>query len=85
MLTGDTKRVAEAVAAELGVDEVRSDLLPADKVSKVEELLGQQRGKAKLAFVGDGINDAPVLSRADIGIAMAPGQRRRHRGRRHSC
>ena len=70
MLTGDTKRVAEAVAAELGVDEVRSDLLPADKVSKVEELLGQQRGKAKLAFVGDGINDAPVLSRADIGIAM---------------
>ncbi len=70
MLTGDTKRVAEAVAAELGVDEVHSDLLPADKVSKVEELLGQQRGKAKLAFVGDGINDAPVLSRADIGIAM---------------
>ena len=70
MLTGDTKRVAESVAAELGVDEVRSDLLPADKVSKVEELLGQQRGKAKLAFVGDGINDAPVLSRADIGIAM---------------
>ena len=70
MLTGDTKRVAEAVAAELGVDEVRSDLLPSDKVSKVEELLGQQRGKAKLAFVGDGINDAPVLSRADIGIAM---------------
>ena len=70
MLTGDTKRVAEAVAAELGVDEVRSALLPADKVSKVEELLGQQRGKAKLAFVGDGINDAPVLSRADIGIAM---------------
>ena len=64
MLTGDTKRVA------VGVDEVRSDLLPADKVSMVEELLGQQRGKAKLAFVGDGINDAPVLSRADIGIAM---------------
>ena len=70
MLTGDTKLVAEAVAAELGVDEVHSDLLPADKVSKVEDLLGQQRGKAKLAFVGDGINDAPVLSRADIGIAM---------------
>ena len=70
MLTGDTKRVAESVAAELGVDEVHSDLLPADKVSKVEELLTCQHGKAKLAFVGDGINDAPVLSRADIGIAM---------------
>ena len=70
MLTGDAKRVAESVAAELGVDEVHSDLLPADKVSKVEELLTYQHGKAKLAFVGDGINDAPVLSRADIGIAM---------------
>ena len=70
MLTGDAKKVAESVAAELGVDEVHSDLLPAGKVSKVEELLGRQRGKAKLAFVGDGINDAPVLSRADIGIAM---------------
>ena len=70
MLTGDAKRVAESVAAELGVDEVHSDLLPADKVSKVEELLTCQHGKAKLAFVGDGINDAPVLSRADIGIAM---------------
>ena len=70
MLTGDAKRVAESVAAELGVDEVHSDLLPADKVSKVEELLSCQHGKAKLAFVGDGINDAPVLSRADIGIAM---------------
>ena len=70
MLTGDAKKVAEAVSKELCVDEVYSDLLPADKVSKVEALLSQQSGKAKLAFVGDGINDAPVLSRADIGIAM---------------
>ena len=70
MLTGDAKKVAEAVAAELGVDEVHSELLPGDKVAQVEQLLGDQRGKAKLAFVGDGINDAPVLSRADIGIAM---------------
>ena len=70
MLTGDTKKVADAVAAELGVDEVHSELLPGDKVAQVEQLLGDQRGKAKLAFVGDGINDAPVLSRADIGIAM---------------
>ena len=68
MLTGDVKKVADAVASELGVDEVHSDLLPADKVGKVEELLRQQHGK--LAFVGDGINDAPVLGRADIGIAM---------------
>ena len=70
MLTGDTKRVADAVAAELGIHEVCSELLPADKVSKVEELLVRKSGKEKLAFVGDGINDAPVLSRADIGIAM---------------
>ena len=70
MLTGDAKKVAASVAKELGVDEVYADLLPADKVSKVESLLSQQSGKAKLAFVGDGINDAPVLSRADIGIAM---------------
>lgn len=70
MLTGDTKRVADAVAAELGIQEVCSELLPADKVSRVEELLAGKRGKEKLAFVGDGINDAPVLSRADIGIAM---------------
>ena len=70
MLTGDAKKVADSVAMELGVDEVYSDLLPADKVEKVEALLSQQSGKAKLAFVGDGINDAPVLSRADIGIAM---------------
>ena len=70
MLTGDAKKVADAVAAELGVDEVHSELLPGDKVAQVERLLGDQRGKAKLAFVGDGINDAPVLSRADIGIAM---------------
>lgn len=70
MLTGDAKRIADATAAELGIDEVYSELLPADKVSKVEELLGSLGGKEKLAFVGDGINDAPVLSRADIGIAM---------------
>ena len=70
MLTGDTKRVADAVAAELGIHEVCSELLPADKVSKVDELLVRKSGKEKLAFVGDGINDAPVLSRADIGIAM---------------
>ena len=70
MLTGDAKKVAASVAKELGVDEVYSDLLPAGKVEKVEALLSQQSGKAKLAFVGDGINDAPVLSRADIGIAM---------------
>lgn len=70
MLTGDAKVVAEKVAADLGVDEVHSQLLPGDKVSEVERLLGETTGKAKLAFVGDGINDAPVLSRADIGIAM---------------
>lgn len=70
MLTGDAKRIADATAAQLGIDEVYSELLPADKVSKVEELLGDLGGKEKLAFVGDGINDAPVLSRADIGIAM---------------
>lgn len=70
MLTGDTGKVAQAVASELGVDEVYSDLLPGDKVDKVEELLAACQPKEKLAFVGDGINDAPVLSRADIGIAM---------------
>ena len=70
MLTGDAKKVADAVAAELGVDEVHGELLPGDKVDKVESLLAQQSGKAKLAFVGDGVNDAPVLGRADIGIAM---------------
>ena len=70
MLTGDAKAVADKVASELGVDEVHSQLLPGDKVREVERLLGEKSGKAKLAFVGDGINDAPVLSRADIGIAM---------------
>ena len=70
MLTGDSKRVADQVAGELGIQEVYSELLPADKVSRVEELLNKKSEKAKLAFVGDGINDAPVLSRADIGIAM---------------
>ncbi len=70
MLTGDAKKVANQVASSLGIDEVYSELLPADKVDKVEELLRVKSGKAKLAFVGDGINDAPVLSRADIGIAM---------------
>ena len=70
MLTGDSDKVAQAVAAQLGVDEVHSELLPADKVKQVESLLAQEGEKKKLAFVGDGINDAPVLSRADIGIAM---------------
>ena len=70
MLTGDAKRVADEVAAELGVDEVRSELLPGDKVAEVEKLLARKSGKARLAFVGDGINDAPVLTRSDIGIAM---------------
>ena len=70
MLTGDRKNVADAVASELGIKEVYSELLPADKVTKVEELLANKEEKDKLAFVGDGINDAPVLSRADIGIAM---------------
>ena len=70
MLTGDSRKVAEHVAADLGIDEVHAGLLPADKVAKVEELLAQKPARGKLAFVGDGINDAPVLSRADIGIAM---------------
>ena len=70
MLTGDAKKVAEQVASDLGIDWVFSELLPADKVSQVEKLLEMKTGKAKLAFVGDGINDAPVLSRADIGVAM---------------
>ncbi len=70
MLTGDAKNVADQVAAELGIDEVYSELLPADKVAKVEQILASKGAKEKLAFVGDGINDAPVLSRADIGIAM---------------
>ena len=70
MLTGDMKRVAERVALDLNIDEVYSELLPGDKVEKVEELLAQKKEKENLAFVGDGINDAPVLSRADIGIAM---------------
>ena len=70
MLTGDAKRVAEEVAGSLGIDEMYSELLPGDKVTKVEELLAAKSGKEKLAFVGEGINDAPVLTRADIGIAM---------------
>ena len=70
MLTGDAKKVAESVAEKLGIDEVYSELLPADKVSEVEKMLTLKSEKEKLAFVGDGINDAPVLTRADIGIAM---------------
>ena len=70
MLSGDSRKVAEHVAKELGIDEVRSELMPADKVRIVEELLEQNKSRGKLAFVGDGINDAPVLSRADLGIAM---------------
>ena len=70
ILTGDSKHVAEAVAKDLGITEVRSELLPADKVTAVEELLAEKTGKDVLVFVGDGINDAPVLSRADIGVAM---------------
>ena len=70
MLTGDDHRVAESVGASLDIDRIYAELLPGDKVEKVEELLGEKKGKGKVAFVGDGINDAPVLSRADIGIAM---------------
>ena len=70
MLTGDNKKVADSVAGELNITRVYSELLPQDKVAKVEELLADTARKGKLAFVGDGINDAPVLSRADVGIAM---------------
>ena len=71
MLTGDTKAVGEKVAGKLGLDLVYTELLPADKVAHMEELLARTSEKGRLAFVGDGINDAPVLARADIGIAMA--------------
>lgn len=70
MLTGDRKEAADAVAGELGIDEVHAELLPADKVSQVEQLLSTSSKNARVAFVGDGINDAPVLMRADVGIAM---------------
>ena len=70
MLTGDNKAAAEAIAREAGVDQVYAQLLPADKVERVEKLIHEQHGKDTLAFVGDGINDAPVLMRADVGIAM---------------
>ena len=70
MLTGDRKEAADQVAAQIGIDEVYAELLPGDKVERVEQLLAAQTGKEKLAFAGDGINDAPVLTRADIGIAM---------------
>ena len=70
MLTGDASAVAEHVAQKLGIDQVYGQLLPGDKVAKVEQLLAERKGGGKLAFVGDGVNDAPVLSRADIGIAM---------------
>ena len=70
MLTGDNKLVAEEVAKNIGIDEVYSELLPGDKVGKVEELLNRSDTKGKVVFVGDGINDAPVLARADIGVAM---------------
>ena len=70
MLTGDSKEVAEKVANDIGIDEVYSELLPSDKVNKLEEVLNKKVGNGKVLFVGDGINDAPVLTRADIGIAM---------------
>ena len=70
MLTGDNRSVADKVAKDIGIDEVYSELLPGDKVSKVEEILNKRRFKGKVLFVGDGINDAPVLARADIGVAM---------------
>ena len=70
MLTGDTAKTAQRVGTALGIDEIHSELLPADKVAQVERLLGEKGVKENLAFVGDGINDAPVLSRADIGVAM---------------
>ena len=70
MLTGDSKEVAEKVANDIGIDEIYSELLPSDKVNKLEEVLNKKVGNGKVLFVGDGINDAPVLARADIGIAM---------------
>ena len=83
MLTGDAQAVGERVGAELGLDEVHAQLLPADKVERVEALLKEKSDKGALVFVGDGINDAPVLSRADVGVAMGGmGSDAGHRGRR---
>ena len=85
MLTGDAQPVAQAVAQQLGLDEYHAGLLPGDKVDQIEKLLAEKQPKENLAFVGDGINDAPVLSRADVGIAMGALFGRRHRGRRRGA